>query len=223
MFKKIIAIASIFILSNCAFAEQIKGGVSFDYHKSFVNLNYSLNLKGDNILSVDEIKLKNKNTVNNYKFSNFVTAPDKYEISFSTGQVKGKTEDLEKLKNLALNNPNNKDFLFAYAIQLKNDKKFDEALIVSDKILSLNSENALSHFLKGDILRCMGNYKEAAEEYIYTAQLNPYCADAYFNIAKILELLNDRELALDYYRMAYQINPEDSEIKDIILDNYIDL
>ena len=69
----------------------------------------------------------------------------------------------------------------------------------------------------------MEKYKEAVDEYLYTTQINPYCADAYFNIAKILELLDDRELALDYYKTAYQVNPNDTEIRDIILERYIEL
>ena len=120
-------------------------------------------------------------------------------------------------------NPNNVELLYAYAIQLKNEKQFEDALSIVNKALEFNPDFALAHFLKGDILRNMEKYKEAVDEYLYTTQINPYCADAYFNIAKILELLDDRELALDYYKTAYQVNPNDTEIRDIILERYIEL
>ena len=41
--------------------------------------------------------------------------------------------------------------------------------------------------------------------------------DAYFNIAKILENANKKELALEYYRYAYSTKPNDYEIRNIIL------
>lgn len=222
MFKKLLILFGILAFSNCSYAEQIKGGVSLDYQKKFAELNYSIELKPDNMLFAEEVLTKN-NQKTKYIHTNMEAVPDKYEISLSTGDIKGKTNKAEELRKMVQKNPNNKDLLFAYTIQLKNEKNFREALITADKILEIDSEHALAHFLKGDILRNMNKYKEAAEEYLYTTQLNPYCADAYFNIAKILELLNDRELALDYYRMAYQANPEDTEVRDIILDNYIDM
>ena len=119
-------------------------------------------------------------------------------------------------------NPNNIEVIFACAIQLKNDNNLDLALSFANEAIEIDPDNALSHFLKGDILRKKEMFKEAADEYIYTTQINPYCADAYYNIAKILELLDDRELALDYYKTAYQVNPQDEELKNILMD-YIEL
>lgn len=222
MFKRFLFLFSVLIFTNSVYAEPIKGGVAYDYDKNFAELNYSVELKPDNMLFSDEVQIKNSKN-SKYTFTNFKQAPDKYEISLSTGKTSAKTSKAIELKEMLQKQPDNRELLFAYAIQLRNEKKFNEAMNTVNKILEIDSEHALAHFLKGDILRNMDKFKEAAEEYLYTTQLNPYCADAYYNIAKMLELLNDRELALDYYKMAYQANPKDEEIKEIIFGNYIDM
>ena len=61
------------------------------------------------------------------------------------------------------------------------------------------------------------NFKEAAKEYSKTLEINPYCTDAYFNIAKMLEVSGNIDLAINYYEMAYNINPNDLEIRNQIL------
>ena len=221
-----------------SFAQTMKGGVSYDYNssinvneiqnklpkieKDFIDLNYSINFKPLNLLSEDEMIIKKLPTFPKIKGGS-TYIPDNYEISLSTGKAKGNFDSSSNLEILLKQNPNNNELLYAYAIQLKNEKQFEKALYIVNKALENNPDYALAHFLKGDILRNMEKYKEAVDEYLYTTQINPYCADAYYNIAKILELLDDRELALDYYKTAYQINPNDTEIRDIILEYYIEL
>ncbi len=228
MFQKIVILSLFFLCAQGAFAvEQIKGGVSFDeaifntYENDFHPLNYSIDFTNTEILSEEDVIPQNQSP--KFLYTNFQNVPDKYQISLSTGKISNNTEKSEELQQLLNKNPNNKEILLAYAIQLKKEKNFEQALNTVNKILKTDTECALAHFLKGDILRNMGDLKYAVEEYLYTAQLNPYCSDAYYNIAKILEILNDRDLALDYYKMAYQINPSDTEIGNIIIDNYIDL
>ncbi len=221
-----------------SFADTMKGGVSYDYdnsinvveiqnqlpkiEKDFVDLNYSINFKPLNMLSEDEMVIKKTPASPKIKGgSSYI--PDNYEISLSTGKKKGNYDTSSNLEIMLKQNPNNRELLYAYAIQLKNEQQFERALSAVNKALENDPDFALAHFLKGDILRNMEKFKEAVDEYLYTTQINPYCADAYFNIAKILELLDDRELALDYYKTAYQANPNDTEIRDIILERYIEL
>lgn len=243
MHKKILILffLNCFMVSASYAEEKFNGGISFDFEKQknpqaekiqkslpslekdFVDLNYSIEFKPLNIIGVDEMKIKKQLKKNTFYSPNSKYAPDAYEISLSTGKAAGKINEAEKLETLLRRNPNDRELLFAYAIQLKNENKLDSALKIANQAVEIDPEFALGHFLKGDILRTMERFKEAAEEYIYTTQINPYCADAYYNIAKILELLDDKELALDYYKTAYQINPNDIEIRDIILKRYIEL
>lgn len=220
--------------------EPIKAGISFDFNqeknsenekikadfekveKHFIELNYTINEKPLEMIGSNEVILKKKKSPINFIYSNLNVAPENYEISFSTGKTEMNSNSKDKIEVLLKKYPNSDDVLFAWAIELKNEGNLDQALEIANKLEEKNPDYALGHFLRGDILRKMEKYKEAVNEYIYTAQLNPYCADAYYNIAKILELLDSPELALDYYKTAYMINPEDKEIRDIIMDNYID-
>lgn len=240
MFKKNFLLLFLLFFCQSAFAgDRFNAGVSFDYKKTenpeinevqnklpvlekdFIDLNYSIDYKPLNLLGLDDFVIKKQNSVTKFQTPSFV--PENYEVSLSTGQIKGNVNSTNQLENLIRKNPENKDLLFAYAIQLKNEGRLKEALSVADKAVETDPDFALAHFLRGDILRTMERFREAADEYIYTTQINPYCADAYYNIAKILELLDNRELALDYYKTAYQVNPNDVEIRDIILKHYIDL
>ncbi len=236
--KKKLLIFCLILFSLPSFADTMKGGVSYNYNnkinadeiqnklpkieKDFIDLNYSINFKPLNLLSEDEMVIKKTPTHIKIKGNSKYT-PDNYDISLTTGKAKGNYNSSKNLEFMLNKNPNNIELLYAYAIQLKNEQQLNKALEVVNKALENNPDFALAHFLKGDILRNMGNFKEAVDEYLYTTQINPYCADAYYNIAKILELLDDRELALDYYKTAYQVNPNDTEIRDIILEYYMDL
>ena len=88
---------------------------------------------------------------------------------------------------------------------------------LSNLALKENPLNTEGHFLKADILRLNGNYQESVFEYAIAINIDPMLTDAYFNIAKILENANKKELALEYYRYAYSTKPNDYEIRNIIL------
>ena len=167
------------------------------FQKDFTSVNYSINIKNPTVLQDDDFILTTGINMPKGIKTNFQSIPEEYEISLSTGEIEEKNNSMEAVEYLIRKNPDNRDLLFAYAIQLKKDKKYEEALKSAQRAVEIDPNYALGHFLKGDILREMEKFKEAVEEYLYTTQINPYCADAYFNIAKILELLDDKELALD--------------------------
>lgn len=241
MQKKIILSLILFSVCNISNAEVLNGQAVFNYdknmdfkleniqktlpelNKKFIEVEYSIFSKPLDMISKEEYKVKKNTNKPIFYAPDSSIIPNNYEISFSTGKKKTNKDDGETIKLLVQKYPQNKDILFAYAIQLKNEAKIDKALDIVNKIIEEEPNHALAHFLKGDVLRQKEDFKEAVNEYIYTTQLNPYCADAYYNIAKILELLDNPDIALDYYKMAYQINPNDEEIKDIIMNNYIDL
>ncbi len=241
MFKKVLLLL-VFLIPLSAFGQTINAGISVDVNKSdnqdvqnfvqklpkiekdFVDLNYSIELKNIDILSDDDFVLDvGANVPNKVLRTNYVSAPLEYEVSLGVGSVEGKDNSMNTIEYLIQKDPNNRELLFAYSIQLKKENKLTEALQAAQKAVDIDPDYALGHFLKGDILRQMAKFKEAVDEYLYTTQINPYCADAYYNIAKILEILDDRDLAFDYYKMAYQANPNDKELMNIIMDNYIEL
>jgi|GEM_PF-1434618 len=120
-------------------------------------------------------------------------------------------------EDLYIENANRADFLYAYAMYLKTLQDYSKALAVLERVTAVDPDYALGHFLKGDIYRYLGQYKNAVLSYVATININPYCTDAYFNIARIFEDFSQFELALDYYRSAYMTNPKDIEIRNSIL------
>lgn len=239
MFRKIALLFMVLFASNACFADVLKGGTTYNYNiendtkfkkiekplsaleKKFVEVDYLIYPSQLDMLNQDDIKTSK--TSNPFYSPNTPDVPKSYEISFSTGHIKANREKIETLKLLVQQYPNNKDVLFAYAIQLKNENNLEKALIIVNKIIDDEPNHVLAHFLKGDILRQKNMFQDAVNEYIHTAQLNPYCADAYYNIARIFEILDVPDVALDYYKMAYKINPNDAEIRNIIMENYKDL
>lgn len=142
-------------------------------------------------------------------------APQMYNISLVNNTVAEVAQ--RSWESLFEENQNRADFLYGYAMYLKSTKEYRRALLNLDRALKIDPNYALGYFLKGDIYRELGNYKEAVLAYVATVKINPHCTDAYFNIAKMFEEYDQIELALDYYRFAYMTNPKDIEIRDSII------
>ena len=215
----------------------INAGVSVDYIKdvdenviytspinfidipriNYSDLGYFFRFKPLNMLSSGELVLKKYTEKKNFAFNQTVSAPSVYNISFAKGGEADFQSSALNIEELIKKNPNRPEYIYAYAIKLRDEKKYDAAIFQIDKALNLDNEYALGHFLKGDILRMMGKFKEATKEYLMTIAINPYCTDAYFNIAKMLEVFGKNELALNYYEMAYAVSPNDLEIRNQIL------
>lgn len=141
--------------------------------------------------------------------------PGVYNISLVQNSVSQAAQ--KSWEELFLENKNRADFLYAYAMYLKTSQDYRSALSILDRAINIDPNYALGYFLKGDIYRLVGEYKKAVLAYISTIKINPYCTDAYFNIAKIFEEFNQIELALDYYRYAYSVSPNDIEIRNTII------
>lgn len=216
--------------------QKMSAGISYDYVKDinesviykatfdfidlpdmeYADLGYFLKFKPVNMLSNNELYFQKKNKRNNKTIGHNI-APSVYNISFSNNGEIDFDDNSIGIEELIKKHPNRVEYIYAYAIKLKKEEKYNEALSQIDKALKFDNNYALGHFLKGDILRILGNFKEAAREYISTLQINPYCTDAYFNIAKMLEVYGRDDLAISYYQMAYVVNPNDIEIRNSIL------
>lgn len=179
------------------------------------DLAYFIRFKPLNMLSASEIApLEHSIKV---RANRSASVPSVYNISFANGGKLQYESKVPSIEELIRKNPKRAEYIYVYAVQLKNQGKLSDAINQIDKALRLDYNYALGHFLKGDILRNMGNFKAAAKEYVATIQINPYCTDAYFNIAKMLEIYGNSDLALNYYKMAYSVSPNDLEIRNQIL------
>lgn len=218
-----------------ASAFQMSAGISYDYVKDindsviykssydfigipdiqYSDLGYFIKFKPSNMLSSSELFINKRNKKN--LAAGHRSAPSVYNISFSNNGAVDFEDTSLSVEELIKKYPKRAEYIYAYAIKLRNEEKYEESLMQIDKALQFDNSYALGHFLKGDILRILGNFKEAAREYFATLQINPYCTDAYFNIAKMLEIYGREELAISYYKMAYFVDPNDLEVRNSIL------
>lgn len=216
--------------------QKINAGISVDYVKdvnqsliyaspktvsevpkiNYSDLGYFVKFKPLNMLSSSQIPSKAEMARKTVIMNAAVSAPSVYNISINKGSL-SYARTPENLEELIMQNPNKPEYLYAYAVKLTGEKRYSDAIAQIDRALKLNNNYAPGHFLKGDVLRTLGDYKNAAREYYETIRINPYCTDAYFNIAKMLEGIGNIELAISYYEMAYMVNPNDFEIRNQIL------
>lgn len=167
-----------------------------------VNLAYYKDFRPLNMLSMRNTYSVKKHIPKN----NYEKIPKEYTISLNTGNISAAAKLEETFEEL-----------FANALKFKQKEKYEEALCEIDKAIAKEPLSMEAHFLKADILRLFGKYNDSISEYIIAINIDPYCTDAYFNIAKIFENIDNKELALEYYRYAYTTKPDDYEIRNIIL------
>ena len=168
-----------------------------------LNIAYYKDFRPLNMLSLRNT-FTNKN--NALKIINHMQTPKEYNLSLKEN----------KIAAAAKIEPSYEEY-FNSAIKYKNKEKYKDALNAVNKALKENPLSMEGHFLKADILRLNGQFKESVLEYTLAINIDPKCTDAYFNIAKILENADNKKLALEYYRYAYSTKPDDYEIRNIIL------
>ena len=226
---------AIIIMFSMHGAYALQAGISMDYtpeidentiysapidfislpNADYRDLAYFIRFKPLNMLSSSDITPLGHSV--KVRHNRSASIPSVYNISFANGGKLQYESKVPSIEELIKKNPKRAEYIYVYAVQLKNQGRVIDAINQIDKALKIDYNYALGHFLKGDILRNMGNFKEAAKEYIATLEINPYCTDAYFNIAKMLEIYGKTDLALNYYEMAYSVSPNDLEIRNQIL------
>ena len=168
-----------------------------------INIAYLKDFRPLNMLSMRNTYTIAKTTP---KALNYEQTPKEYHLSLNSQNIMAAAKITPKYEEL-----------FSKALNLKNKHRYKDALETIDEALKDNQTDAQGHFLKADILRLSGNFQQSILEYALAISIDPCCTDAYFNIAKILENSNKKELALEYYRYAYTTKPDDYEIRNIIL------
>ena len=168
-----------------------------------VNIAYFKDFRPLNMLSINDAYIIEKVNAKSVKKQEI---PKEYNINLKEGKIMAAAKIAPSYEEL-----------FKRAVSYKNKEKYKNALDSINEALKENPLSLEGHFLKADILRLCGKYRESVFEYTLAINIDPNCTDAYFNIAKILENTNNKELALQYYRHAYTTNPNDYEIRNIIL------
>lgn len=169
---------------------------------------------------VEKKVLKSRNVPNVYSLSlsgeKEKTYEEKIAVIDDYENKKQYPQALKLYRELISEQPQRIEFLYKFALCLDKAKDYNGAITTLNKILKLDPNFALGYFVKGNVYYKMGKFQEALAQYSNTIKKNPYCADAFYNIGCILEKLNENKLALEYYRGAVSLKPDDSEAKNSI-------
>ena len=126
-----------------------------------------------------------------------------------------KNEDFEvvqqKYEELISAYPQKIELAYKYAQYLYANKEYKTAINVLNAILKKDSGFILASYTLGNIYFDMGDYKKAVVSNLAVIKKNPYCADAYYNIASALEKMNKINLAIDYYQKCLSLNDKDEQ------------
>jgi hypothetical protein len=101
--------------------------------------------------------------------------------------------------------------LTSYANGLASLGKFDEALSVYDRVIALQSDNAMAYYNRGFILQELKRFADSLEAYDRAIALQPAYASAYNNRGTVLQNLQRFEEALASFDRAIALKPDYAE------------
>jgi tetratricopeptide (TPR) repeat protein len=107
--------------------------------------------------------------------------------------------------------PGNPDFYLRLGDALHGMERFDDAVAVYDRLLTLNPDVAPAHHNRGNALLEMGRWEEAIRSYRTALRLMPEFAEGYVTIATALQALGKPYEAMASCHRALAINPECAE------------
>ncbi len=96
------------------------------------------------------------------------------------------------------------------------DREFEEAKKVYDKILSLDPDDDIAHDSLANTLHKLGEDEAAMQHHQKAIELDPEYAPHYFNYANTLYDLGRHDEALKQYQKAYKLDSEIEEAKEMI-------
>lgn len=88
----------------------------------------------------------------------------------------------------------------------------NESLNQCLRVISFD-RTASARYKKAEELRAMGNFSASAYEFSQAAQSEKLAGDANIQIADLLKLLGNEARAVDYYKTALDLKPEDSLLR----------
>ncbi len=184
--------------------EQVKNN-----YKSLITDARSFISQGD--ISLAEKKLKQAML---YSFNN---AWNLTEIAGSFEKINRYEFASEAYKRALGQKPNRIEIMFSYAVCLRKDNKLDKSKQILKKLIEIKPEFMLAHFNLGSIYYKKAMYYNSLDSFYTSVKLNPLSIDAYYNIAYILEKLNESKLAKRYYAKCIKLNPKDRQSKNALL------
>lgn len=144
---------------------------------------------------------------NNAKQSDYQAGLD----NFSKGNFKEAIDLIEK-NNQGKSDP---DSLFKLAVSYYNQKDYDKSIEYYEKILKLDSNNALAYNGLANVYRDQKNEEKAVENYKKAIEINPTFALAYSNLAIMYIDLGEKKEAGETIENGLKNVPNSPELKNV--------
>jgi tetratricopeptide (TPR) repeat protein len=129
------------------------------------------------------------------------------DIYFFAGQTRRSNELFTRLVDL---HPDNKDGLLRMA-QLKHYlKKYQEELVLLDRVLRIDVNNSQAYFMKGMTFKEIGDTAKAISSMQTAVEQAPDYYNAYIQLG-LLYATKNNSLAANYYLNALKVQPQSAE------------
>ena len=107
---------------------------------------------------------------------------------------------------------NHTDALNMTAIILIQSKKFEIAIIILDKLISLSKKNSIYYYNRALAYRGLNNLEQSQENYQLSIKQDPNYIPSIINLGNLFQEQERHEEAIIQYKKAIMINPNDEKI-----------
>lgn len=214
-FGEIIEFSKIFEKDDDLFYQRKYKPVYMLSHKDFYTVapvSIKNNIAKRKVPEVYNLSFSDENNISENKISLNDVNLEKEVIALILAEQNESFDDVQlKYEEILEKYPERIELSYKYAQFLYANKKYQDAIVVLNNIKTQDSSFILASYTLGNIYFDMGDYKNAIVSNLEVIKKNPYCADAYFNIASALEKMNKLNLAIDYYQKCLSLNENDSQ------------
>ena len=143
------------------------------------------------------------------KYNNYIFSVENYLSGGflkynSPGLVK---EIIQELKKLLAENESDFTLLYDYGNALMNDFRYDEAIPILEKALSLKDNNKIRLSL-GFAYKSVRKFDKAVKHFKVCVEKNPQYADVHYHLAECLNDMGKADEAIEEYMKSLYINPD---------------
>ena len=107
---------------------------------------------------------------------------------------------------------NHIDALNMTAIILMQSKKFEVAIIILNKLISLSKKNSIYYYNRALAYRGLNNLEKSQENYELSIKQDPNSIPSIINLGNLFQEQERHEEAIIQYKKAIMINPNDEKI-----------
>ena len=105
------------------------------------------------------------------------------------------------------------ELLLADAGKLYDEQKYNEAIIIFDRVLKLAPSNATVYYYRAMCFDALNNYQKAISDYKMTLKYAPDMVIAYYSMGVDYDSLSDYQAAKQNYKKYVELSIEDNDYK----------